>query len=301
MPLVRTVLILTALLPLLAGCASKAPAGLSVYTKEYPISAERTLEIDIMEDPSARAEAPRPAMVIFHGGAWLYGGREDYYPHAEFFARRGYIVFLPEYRTFWPNGTGITDAVRDGRSAMRWVRGNAGRWNLDRERIYALGSSAGAHLAASAHLLDVYNHPLPDPAIDPSPDGLVLISLVAESRWDEGWPRGPDNLVTKNRYRIIFRGEQDAVTLQPRLNGPMPPMILFHGGEDWLVPPSQSRNFAIRAAHYGTPVELYIIRGMGHDYLEEHSEGLRGACLLRAHEFLQEHAASKKTLQKSRR
>jgi acetyl esterase/lipase len=97
-------------------------------------------------------DAPRPAIMLFHGGAWTYGlsGRGDFSLTALALARAGYVAFNVEYRRTrdpvgeyrWP------DQLDDVQQAARWVRAHAERYNVDPDRIGAFGHSAGAHLAS---------------------------------------------------------------------------------------------------------------------------------------------------------
>jgi acetyl esterase/lipase len=96
-----------------------------------------------------RAE-PRPAVVFFHGGRLVMGDpMQDAYTWALPLAEQGYVTFLAGYRLFdqfagenhWP--AQLDDAQR----AIRWIRANADRFNVDPDRICAVGHSSGAHLA----------------------------------------------------------------------------------------------------------------------------------------------------------
>ena len=85
------------------------------------------------------------AIVILPGGG--YGGRtshegEDY---AVFFAERGITAFVCDYRVK-PHRFPLP--LLDSRRGVRWVRHNAAKYGLDKDKIYIMGSSAGGHLAA---------------------------------------------------------------------------------------------------------------------------------------------------------
>ncbi|MFG3260534.1 alpha/beta hydrolase [Streptomyces sp. NPDC048172] len=94
------------------------------------------------------ATAPRPGLVVLHGGYWT----DDRSPHwntwSARFAKAGYDVFDIDYRRNvdapWP-------AQRnDVLAALRWIRGHSASFGVDPRRLYLLGSSAGGHLALSA-------------------------------------------------------------------------------------------------------------------------------------------------------
>ena len=93
-------------------------------------------------------------MVVFvSGGAWIIGyklwsallGRE--------FARRGYVVIVPDYRNF-PQGN-IEDMIEDLREALRWTVCNCSMFGGDPNKIILSGQSAGAHISLCT-LVELY-------------------------------------------------------------------------------------------------------------------------------------------------
>ena len=87
---------------------------------------------------------PHPVIVYFHSGAWITGDRTGGPAIRQ--ASRGYAVASIEYRLA-PRYT-FPAQIHDGKAAIRWLRANAQRFNLDPGRIALYGTSAGAHLAA---------------------------------------------------------------------------------------------------------------------------------------------------------
>ncbi len=90
---------------------------------------------------------PFPVVVWIHGGSWISGVRALFPGHPALRLRdRGYAVATIDYRLV-PEGFFPAQA-HDCKAALRWLRGNADRYGLDRVRIAAWGASAGGHLAA---------------------------------------------------------------------------------------------------------------------------------------------------------
>ena len=63
------------------------------------------------------------------------------------------VAITADYRVNSRHQSTIADSIRDAKSAVRWVRGNAARLGIDRARIVGAGGSAGGHLAVSTALL----------------------------------------------------------------------------------------------------------------------------------------------------
>lgn len=111
----------------------------------YCTTGKRKLNLDVFY-PSAKAITARTAVIIIHGGGWRSGNRTQHHPLAQKLAGLGYVCFTPEYRlsteALYPA------AVYDLKAAIRWVRKNAGKYQVDTSRVVALGFSAGGELAA---------------------------------------------------------------------------------------------------------------------------------------------------------
>ncbi len=91
----------------------------------------------------------RAALIYVHGGAWVYGDKDNTrrptFRHA---AAQGYLVLDVAY-TLWPESD-IPDMVKEVKMAVLWLKAHADRYHIDPERITLVGASAGAHLALLA-------------------------------------------------------------------------------------------------------------------------------------------------------
>jgi len=93
-----------------------------------------------------RKKAKTPAVLIIHGGGWRSGNRTQHIPLAQKLAAARFASFTVEYRlsteALYPA------AVYDVKAALRWLRANAEKFNIDTAKIAVLGFSAGGELAA---------------------------------------------------------------------------------------------------------------------------------------------------------
>jgi acetyl esterase/lipase len=95
---------------------------------------------------------PFPALVAVHGGGWQAGVRSAFQYWGPWLAERGYVLFAISYRLAKKGQKTFPQAVHDVLAAVQFVRGNAGQFKVDPERIGLFGASAGAHLASLAAL-----------------------------------------------------------------------------------------------------------------------------------------------------
>lgn len=94
--------------------------------------------------------APRPAVIIIHGGGLIQGTRWDHGEAALGLAEAGYATFSIEYRLFTSDdpSTRWPAQLDDVQRAVRWVCANAETYGVDPDRIGAFGFSSGGQLAA---------------------------------------------------------------------------------------------------------------------------------------------------------
>jgi len=87
---------------------------------------------------------PVPAVVHIHGGGFWGGSKSA--RHAVRYAEAGFIGVSINYRL-----SGVAPfpaAVQDCKAAIRWLRANAEKYQIDADHIGVWGTSTGGHLAA---------------------------------------------------------------------------------------------------------------------------------------------------------
>jgi len=87
-----------------------------------------------------------PVVVWIHGGGWMRGSKEEVGHKPTAFTEKG-MVFVPINYRFVPHVT-MHDIVRDAARAVGWVHANIAKHGGDPSRIFLMGHSAGAQLAA---------------------------------------------------------------------------------------------------------------------------------------------------------
>jgi acetyl esterase/lipase len=92
-----------------------------------------------------------PALVAVHGGGWVQGARSAYQYWGPYLAARGIAMFTISYRLA-TKGKTFPQAVQDVLAGVQFVRGKAGEFGIDPQRIGIMGASAGGHLASLAAL-----------------------------------------------------------------------------------------------------------------------------------------------------
>jgi len=86
-----------------------------------------------------------PALILVHGGEWRAGDKSMEVPMAQMIASNDFVTVAVEYQLSLE--AKYPAAVHNIKAAIRWVRANAEKYNIDPDRIAISGTSAGGQLA----------------------------------------------------------------------------------------------------------------------------------------------------------
>jgi acetyl esterase/lipase len=198
-----------------------------------------------------RAATAAPVIVFFYGGGWRSGNKRTYRYVAKALARRGYVAVLPDYRIY-PQAR-YPDFLDDGAQAVRWVKDHVRKFGGDPAKIFLMGHSAGAHIAAML-------------AVDPTwlqrvglAPGRDLAGMIGMSGPYDFLPLRDDTL------KIIFDGANRPETQPISHVAPgAPPALLLTGGKDDVVGAGNSTRFAERLRAAGNDATAVIYPRIGH-------------------------------------
>ena len=192
----------------------------------------------------------RPAIVLFHGGAWSMGSPDWVYDAAKRYASFGALTVAAEYRLSDKN-TLITpiEALEDSRDVVRWMRRNASELGIDPNHIAAYGISAGGHLAASLAFFCSTDKN----QISAVPNAILLISPAVAMGKDEYF----QGLLGKRALAREYSPEE-------QMDKAPPPTIIFNGSVDDLTPLDGVKLYCDRANQHGGECELHVYEGVGH-------------------------------------
>lgn len=87
-----------------------------------------------------------PVVFWIHGGGWQTGDKKDVQIKPRVFTERGFVFVSTNYRLLPHVEMGVL--IRDVAKSLGWVHNNIGKHGGDPGRIFVMGHSAGAQLAA---------------------------------------------------------------------------------------------------------------------------------------------------------
>lgn len=220
----------------------------------YGVADGQELLLDVARPPER--DAPRPAVVLVHGGAWMVGtaDRASMNEPALALAEDGYVTFNVDYRlTGDPAGEHPWPAqLDDVQRAVRWVRANAAEYGVDPDRIGAYGHSAGGHLASMLGVRETRDNSDPELG-DYSSRVDAVVTIAGQS--DLGMPY-PDAFA-RGAVVALLGGTPDEVAEPYRDASPITwvdaqsaPHLIIHGGADHMISVEHARQMteALHAA-----------------------------------------------------
>ncbi len=259
----KTVLILTLLV---FQMATSFAQDTLVITKKivYKTVGNRELSVDLFYTASSQQKNDNTAIALFHGGGWVFGDPSEFYEACRRFARKGFVTLSFQYRlsrntdgTYPHPDITPVESTKDARSAIRWLRENAGMLKINPGKIVVGGQSAGGQLALATALTDSINEITDNLKISPVPNALLLYSSNVNTM--EPWI---DMLLGDRRNEIW------SISPYHNLKRNMPPAIAFSGEEDDQVLPYITDLFKVKTLKMGNYYELHTYPGRKH-YLGE--------------------------------
>jgi acetyl esterase/lipase len=226
---------------------------------------------------------PYPAVVCLHGGGWRGGSRRELSAPTrgrdgepgpsviEAIAARGYAVASVSYR-FAPEHK-FPAQIEDAKTAVRFLRANAKVYNLDPDRIGALGYSAGAHLALLLGTTDKSADL--DGTLFPEQDSRV--GCVVSFFGPTDLSRYAATPAVEDAYMVPFLGKKCKTDPEVyRRASPLDqvtktsaPVLMIHGTLDIVVPIVHSERMQAKLRKAGVTAELIPVRGEGHGWFGE--------------------------------
>ncbi len=236
----------------------------------------KSLKLDLARP---QGKGPFPTVVLIPGGGWLSNGRTFKRPLQFELAARGYVAVAIDYRV--SPVSPFPTQLHDVKGAIRWLRANAARFDIDDKRLAAVGYSAGGNIASLLGLTT------PQDKLEGEAGDLKQSSQVAlvvshygisdfAALYDGHCLVKP--LTTERAYvkfvldtflggpPLMFADVYRKASAVNYARKNAPPILLLHGTDDRVIPLSQSEGLRDRLVKEGVKVTLEEIKGGGHDY-----------------------------------
>lgn len=240
---------------LLGGCSPLTVLSASVGSnyqqtanQAYGKDPRQSLDVYVPAMPQAKADAD--VVLFIYGGRWQFGSKDEYRFVADSLAEQGFITVIPDYRLFpqvdW------RDFIADSAAAYRWVETHIAAYGGNPRRIFIMGHSAGAHMAAMVALDPVLRK---QAGSDKAPCGLIGLA-------------GPYDFlpISDADIREVFKSAKQLVETQPifYVDRDAPAMLLLTGEADATVKPGNTYRMATAVREKGGKAQVIGYPEVGH-------------------------------------
>jgi arylformamidase len=254
--------------PLAVLLVALSPTFAQEVKKDIPY-VDKGHERQVLDVHSPKGAKNLPVVFWIHGGGWQTGDKKEVQLKPQAFTDKGFVFIAPNYRLLPTVEMG--DIIRDVTKALRWTHEHAAEHGGDPQKVFVMGHSAGAQLAALVCIDDRYLKAekltlgfikgcVP---VDGDTYDVPAIIATAEARWQaHGLPKA------KFGHREKFGNDPDkhkdfsAVTHVAKDKG-IPPFLLMHVAEHPDVS-AQATRLATVLKGANVPVTVHAGRDTTH-------------------------------------
>lgn len=256
--------------PLLLSCLLAAPllAETKIETNiVYAKAGDRELKLDMAVPP--KGEGPFPVVVCVHGGGWRMGNKKDFHPWLPALADHGFVAVSVGYRLAPEHQ--FPCQLEDCKTAVRFLRANADKYRIRKDRVGVIGYSAGGHLVSLMGLTDAKcgfegrQFPEESSAVQCVVDYFGPTDFAAF---------GKDAAAQRSMLAPLMGGtyaekaaDHDKASPVTHVKKDAPPFLIFHGTKDFIVPIEQSRTFADKLKKAGANVTYVEVPDENHGWI----------------------------------
>ncbi len=235
----------------------------------YATVGEHDLLLDIYAPD--KHEKPWPTVIWVHGGAWRSGSRAQM-PLSRWLDH-GFAIASVDYRL--SPVARFPAQVHDIKAAIRFLRSQADKFGLDRERFVIAGGSAGGHLAALAgvsHEVAELEGQIGKHLMESS-QVQAIVSFYGASNLQtilaQSTPHGLN--VRVPALQLLLGGQPEEKPDLARMASPVahvtakdPPLLLIHGDQDPQMPINQAHELEGAYERLGLTVRFEVVHGGKH-------------------------------------
>lgn len=205
-----------------------------------------TLCAYVRDDMEALKHKTRPAALVIPGGAYTMVCDREGEPVALGFLNVGYTAFVLDYSVNVSYPVPLDEALM----AVAYIKENAEKYNVDKDRMVAIGFSAGGHLTAT--LATATEEEMKRQPFSASKPSAVILSYPVITMGEYTHERTRD-VITDNG-RIV----PETLSIENRVDADSTPAFIWHTYEDDGVPVENSLLLADAYRKVGVPFSLHI-------------------------------------------
>lgn len=217
-------------------------------TEEYQGGCEPACAVDVFLPEALRPEAGWPALVHFHGGAWVGGFKSGSFTNFRFWLDRGFAIASVGYQ-FALDGKTLLDTVAAAEAGWAHVQARANAWGIDSSHAVLFGESAGGHLATVV----AYRSAAPVAGV------LNLYGPVELAKYIHRQQANDEPISDLVLDVLPDLSQARSVSAAPYISRSSPPTVTVQGTWDSIVPTQAQRDLHAALDAAGVPNYLLEI------------------------------------------
>jgi acetyl esterase/lipase len=231
------------------------------------------LDLYVPEGPG-----PHPLIIFAHPGAFFMGDKGDmskvpaltslYDDGKGQWAIASFNYRLSKQAT-WPA------QIQDSKAAVRWLRANAGAYNLDPDMFVSWGNSAGGKLAVMLEVTEGSDFhedlSMGNEDVSSNVQGVVdwygpvdALYILEEALMNPGTRESPHVALLGCNFDTCDLELMESATARTMIDGNESPILIMHGEEDEAVNVANSKALVAALAEFGADYTVYYLTGVGH-------------------------------------
>ena len=210
---------------------------------------------------------PAPCIVIIHGGGWKQGSKAAHQDAVILFAKRGYVAATVQYRLV-PTAR-FPSQIEDVKCAVRYLRANADKYKIDKDRVGAIGFSAGAHLSMLLGTMDKQDGMEGEGGhADQTSKVQAVVAFFGPTDLAQTFPPAVGGMITGFLGHALEEKPEIYKAASPitYVNQGDAPILIYQGTKDRLVPHAQAVLMADAMTKHGVPGRVELLIGADHGW-----------------------------------
>lgn len=217
---------------------------------------DATLTTYVASDTAELNKAPRRAIIVCPGGGYRFLSDRENEPIARFYMAKGLNTFVLRYSV--KEGAQDYAPLIEAALAIKYVRENAEKYNIDPNYVFIIGFSAGGHLAASTGIL--WNIPEVRKALGDAPEGIgkptgMILSYPVITAGPKAHKGSIYNLCGTT---TPTKEEEDRFSLELHVDETTSPAFVWHTVNDKCVPVENTLYLLAALQEHKVPFEAHI-------------------------------------------
>lgn len=215
----------------------------------YRNDAGKSLQLRVFQPENWAAAQTNTALIFFPNANASNSDAKQFDDHCSHVAAKGAVAICVDYLPNAELQTSPRQAVKNGKSAIRWVRQHATKLGVDPQKIIAVGAAGGAQVALGTAVLNQLNHEDDPASASARPNAIIVMDACVTN---------PPEGITPEQW--------EALAIDKYLKADTPPLLMIHGELNKQEPAQAAQAFQNKMNPQGLHCDLLLFDGQSEGF-----------------------------------